>query len=72
MRDFLALTPWVTSDGPRSSLRATGGMLAPGSGAPLEDGYVETAIVADLPVPVDRRRADCVTAWRGRPAHRGV
>ena len=35
--------------------------LAPGSGSPLENDYVETAIVADLPVPVDRHRPDCVT-----------
>jgi hypothetical protein len=38
-----------------------GAELAPGSGSPLENHYAETAIVADLPVPVDRRRPDCVT-----------
>ncbi len=69
-RDFLAIAPWVTPDARRAALRATGGKLAPGSGDALEDDYVETAIVADLPVPVDRRRAGCVTAAQGRSAHR--
>jgi len=59
---FLAIVPWVVSDRSRAQLRQVGGELAPGSGSPLEDGYVESAIVADLPIPVDRRRADCVTA----------
>lgn len=62
---FLAIAPWVTADGPRAALRATGGQLAPGSGSPLENDYVETAIVADLPIPVDRRRRGCVTPARG-------
>jgi hypothetical protein len=57
---FLAIAPWVTPDGPRTALRATGAGLAPGSGSTLEDDYVETAIVADLPLPVDRKRPDCV------------
>jgi hypothetical protein len=61
---FLAIAPWVTADGPRAALRATGGALAPGSGSPLENDYLETAIVADLPLPVDRRRHDCVTRVR--------
>jgi hypothetical protein len=68
-RDFLAIAPWVTPDAPRSALRATGGELAPGSGSPRENDYVETAIVADLPVPVDRRRAGCVTATHGAARH---
>ena len=71
-RAFLAIAPWVTPDGSRASLRATGGKLAPGSGDALENDYVETAIVADLPVPPDRRRADCVSATRGRSRHRRV
>jgi hypothetical protein len=62
--DFLAIAPWVTPDAPRSALRQTGTALAPGSGSPLEDDYAETAIVADLPIPVDRHRRDCVTATR--------
>ena len=31
-----------------------------GSGDPLENDYVETALVADLPFPVDQRRPGCV------------
>jgi hypothetical protein len=61
---FLAIAPWVTADRPRSALRATGGELAPGSGSPLEDDYVETSIVADLPIPVDRHRRGCLTRAR--------
>ena len=59
--DFLAIAPWVVSDRARSALRAAGAALAPGSGSPIENDYVETAIVADLPVPADRRRQDCVS-----------
>jgi hypothetical protein len=59
--DFLALAPWVARDGPRSSLRATGAALAPGSGAATEDRYLETALIADLPFPPDRHRRDCAT-----------
>jgi hypothetical protein len=58
--DFLAIAPWVVGDRARSALRAVGASLAPGSGSPIENDYVETAIVADLPLPVDRRRRDCV------------
>ena len=71
--DFLAIAPWVVGDRSRAELRRVGAELAPGSGSPLEDDYVETAIVADLPVPLDRRRSDCVTATRWparRPARR--
>jgi hypothetical protein len=60
-RDFLALAPWVTPDGPRDRLRAIGAALAPGSGSRLEDDYVETGLVADLPLPVDRHRRGCVS-----------
>jgi hypothetical protein len=59
--DFLALAPWVAADGPRARLRAEGAKLAPGSGSPLEDDYLETALVADLPVPVDRHRRGCLS-----------
>jgi hypothetical protein len=60
----------VTPDAPRASLRATGDKLAPGSGSPLEDDYVETAIVADLPLPVDRHRRDCVRKARAPAGNR--
>lgn len=58
--NFLAITPWVVGDRSRTGLRAVGAALAPGSGSRLENDYVETAIVADLPVPVDRHRRGCV------------
>jgi hypothetical protein len=58
---FLAIAPWVTPDASRARLRATGSALAPGSGSPLEDRYVETAVIADLPFPPDRHRRDCAT-----------
>jgi hypothetical protein len=58
--DFLALAPWVVPDGPRATLRAVGASLAPGSGSPRSDDYLETALVADLPFPVDRGRRGCV------------
>ncbi len=57
--DFLALAPWVASDRSRVGLRQLGADLAPGSGSSLENDYVETAVVADLPVPIDRHRPDC-------------
>src|SRR5205807_3269795 len=56
---FLALAPWVVSDRSRTQLRAVGAELAPGSGSALQNDYVETAVVADLPLPVHRRRPDC-------------
>jgi hypothetical protein len=59
--DFLTITPWVRPDGPRSRLRATGAELAPGSGSALEDHYVQSALIADLPFPPDRHRRDCLT-----------
>lgn len=58
---FLALAPWVTPDAPRAALRATGDQLAPNSGDPLENDYVETALVADLPIPADPARRTCLT-----------
>jgi hypothetical protein len=60
-RAFLAVAPWVTRDGPRTKLRAVGADLAPGSGSALQDQYVETALIADLPFPVDHRRRYCAT-----------
>ena len=58
---FLALAPWVAPDGPRGRLRAVGSRLQFGSGSALEDDYVETALVADLPFPPDPRRPNCLT-----------
>lgn len=58
---FLALAPWVVSDRSRSALRTIGNQLAAGQGP---HGYVRTALVADLPFPVDRSRRGCVMAGR--------
>ncbi|HSO99014.1 MAG TPA: hypothetical protein VLP43_08675 [Solirubrobacteraceae bacterium] len=60
-RDFVALAPRVARDAPRSALRAVGASLAAGSGSPRADAYLETAIVAALPLPVDRHRRGCVS-----------
>lgn len=60
-REFLAIAPWVRADGARADLRATGARLAPASGDALENDYLETALVADLPFPVDTHRRGCVT-----------
>jgi hypothetical protein len=57
--EFLAIAPWVRGDGPRDDLRAVGEKLAPGSGDPAENDYVETAVVADLTFPRDRGRVGC-------------
>ena len=59
-REFLAISPWVTPNAPRERLRATAAKLAPGSGDPLENDYVETAILADLPFPPRPDRANCL------------
>ena len=69
--EFVAIVPWVTPDAERSELAATGAKLAPGSGDPLENDYLETAIVADLPFPPDPARASCVTATGGGGAGGG-
>jgi hypothetical protein len=58
---FLALAPWVVSDRSRSALRTVGQQLATGHG---QHRYVETALAADLPFPVDRSRRGCVIAGR--------
>jgi hypothetical protein len=57
--EFLAVAPWVTGDASRAALRDTGARLAPGSRDPLENDYVETALVADLTFPPDPTRAGC-------------
>lgn len=59
---FLALTPWVVPDAPRNRLRAVGTALAAGGAS--ADHYMQTAVIADLPFPVDRGRAGCVMAGR--------
>jgi hypothetical protein len=58
---FLTLAPWVVSDRSRSALRAVGQKLTAGHG-PYR--YVQTALVADLPFPVDRSRRGCLMAGR--------
>ena len=58
-REFLAIAPWVVPDAPRDDLRAVTDRLAPGSGDAIEGEYVETALAADLPLPVDRARRGC-------------
>jgi hypothetical protein len=60
---FLALAPWVVSDRSRAALRAIGQQLAAGRGS---HHYVQTALVADLPFPVDRSRSGCVIAGGSR------
>ncbi|MBV9309984.1 MAG: hypothetical protein JOZ73_04090 [Solirubrobacterales bacterium] len=62
---FLALAPWVVRNSSRAALRRVGDQLAPGSGSSLQDDYLETALVADLPFPVDRKRRDCAGVRRG-------
>ncbi|HEX2086758.1 MAG TPA: glycerophosphodiester phosphodiesterase family protein [Solirubrobacteraceae bacterium] len=59
-REFIAILPWVTPDAPRAELRDTAAKLAPDSGDPLENDYVEGAIAADLPFPPKPRRRNCV------------
>jgi hypothetical protein len=58
---FLALAPWVVPDGARSALTPVGAALAAGSS---RYRYVQTAIIADLPFPVDRHRPGCLVAGR--------
>lgn len=58
---FLALAPWVRGAAPRSVLRPVGAALAAGTG-PYK--YVRTAVVADLPFPVQRTRPGCAMAGR--------
>lgn len=70
-REFLGLAPWVSADASRAKLRAIGEQLAPGSGSPRENDYVETAVIADLPfLPI---RGAPTAAADGPPTrHRGV
>ncbi len=55
--EFEVLAPWVVPDAPRDELRAVGDALAPGSGDPMENDYLETAVWADLPAPADAEGA---------------
>ncbi len=58
-REFLAIAPWVVPDAPRDVLRGVSARLAPLSGDPLAGDFVETAVAADLPFPVDTARRAC-------------
>ena len=74
--DFLALAPWVVRRSRRGRrCGAVGAALGPGSGSRLENDYLETALIADLPFPVDRARADCVGGdgpqWRAMATDSG-
>lgn len=60
-RQFIALVPWVRKDGPRAQLRRTGRALLAGSGKKMENRYLETAAIADLPFPPKRKRRNCVS-----------
>ena len=60
-REFVALAPWVRDDGPREELMRTSDALAAEGDGPLENDYLETAVVADLPFP-PRARRSCATA----------
>ena len=61
-REFLALVPWVAADGARPDLERTADALSPEGDGPLENDYLETAIVADLPFPPRASRPSCATA----------
>jgi hypothetical protein len=58
---FLALAPWAVPDASRSRLSAAGQALASGRGV---HAYVQTALIADLPFPLDRVRPGCRVAGR--------
>lgn len=58
-REFLTIAPWVVSDRSRDALRAVQKRLAPLSGDKLENDYVETAVAADMPLPVTTARRGC-------------
>ncbi|MFL5824499.1 MAG: hypothetical protein ACJ764_13780 [Solirubrobacteraceae bacterium] len=60
-QEFLALAPWVVADQARAKLVKIGQHVAAGTG---RHHYVQTALIADLTFPVDRRRRECVMAGR--------
>src|SRR5581483_7538960 len=59
--EFLALAPWAVPDEPRAALRKVGAALAKGSG---HVHYVQSAVIADLPLPANPHRRGCVVAGR--------
>jgi glycerophosphoryl diester phosphodiesterase len=65
-REFLALAHWVRPGSDRDGLRNMSARLAPGSGSDLENDYLETALIADLPFPPDSGRRGCK---RGEPVN---
>jgi len=67
---FLELAPWVVPDGSRPQLRQIGAALAPGSHNKLENGYLETALIADLTFPADASRQSCLHAPPSRHGRR--
>ncbi len=66
--EFLAMVPWVRADGPREELQQTAAQLAPDGNGELENDYLETAIVADLPFPPNPNRPSCHTRTARAPA----
>ncbi len=60
-RQFITLAPWVRKDGPRAALRKTGEALLAGSGKKMENRYLETAAIADLPFPPRKKRMNCIS-----------
>lgn len=65
-RRFLGIAPWVRKGQDREALAEAGARLAPGSGDALENDYVETAVIADLPFPPRRDRRGCARLRRSR------
>jgi hypothetical protein len=64
-RQFLALAPWVVrGSSNRDRLRSVAADIAPGSGSRIENDYLETALIADLPFPPHRHRPACVRRAR--------
>jgi hypothetical protein len=58
---LLTFAPWAVSDGQRTGLRSVDAALAAGTG---RYRYMQTALIADLPFPVDRHRRGCASAGR--------
>lgn len=62
--EFLGIAPWVVGDRSRNALRAVQARLDPLTGDALTGDYVETAVIADLPFPVDTKRRGCAQGGR--------
>lgn len=60
-RQFITLAPWVRKDASRAQLRKTGRALLAGSGKKMENRYLETAAIADLPFPPKKNRRNCIS-----------